>query len=206
MKITISRWIWPVLLALPLAACGSLGRLPSNFALFDLGLTSPVSVPPALVPAQLEVRAPSWLDNSAMQYRLAYRDPTRRHAYSESRWVAEPDEMLAVALDRALRRGTTEGQCRLRLQLDEFVQVFDKADSARAEIRVRAALLPRRGDHALAETDLSIDAPAPTADAGGGVRAHREALRRLAVALGAWLTGLDRDGGEGLNTAARCGS
>jgi cholesterol transport system auxiliary component len=40
-----------------------------------------------------------------MQYRLAYAQATRRQAYVESRWAAQPAQLVELALKRAIRTG-----------------------------------------------------------------------------------------------------
>ncbi|MCK0513083.1 ABC-type transport auxiliary lipoprotein family protein [Aromatoleum buckelii] len=197
------------LLVLALAAavggCGNLGVPAERFTFFDLGLVEPVEPALEFPPERVEVRAPSWLSTGAMQYRLDYRQPAQREAYSETRWVAEPGEMLRVALDRALTGNrTADGECRLRVELDEFVQVFDSRQSSHAKIVARAALLAPRSDAELSHRTLVVSEPAPTPDAAGGVIAFRRAVQRLAHDVSLWLASLDPAAVEGLNTSGRC--
>jgi len=197
----------PVLFALVVAlgGCGNLGVPPQRFMFFDLGLVEPVAPPPLYVPARVEVRAPSWLSSGAMQYRIDYRQPAQREAYTEARWVAEPAEMLRVSLDRALAaHASPDGGCRLRIELDEFVQVFDNERDSHAAIVGRAVLLAPRSDVEVARRVLVATEAAPTPDASGGVIAHRRAVRQLASEIATWLTGLDPLEGQGLNIAGRC--
>jgi len=204
---TRTRRLLPLCLAIVLgvSACGNLGAPAPRAALFDLGLVEPLDPPAPAVPASLEVRAPSWLSYTAMQYRLEYHQPARRDAFLESRWVSPPAEMLRQALDRALVANVVPtNECRLHVDLDEFVQVFDSARSSHAEIAARAALLPARSDGVLVRQTFVVRQPTPTADAPGGVIAHRRAVQDLAQQLAAWLDGLDRDRGQGLNTMDRC--
>ena len=191
--------------SLLLAGCGALGAPPVAQALFDLGAVDAVAMDAGQRPVSVEVRAPSWLTTSAMQYRLGYADPQRRLAYGESRWVAPPAEMLALALDRALLAPGNGGSgCRLRVQLDELVQVFDTETRSRVLISARASLLPQRGETPVAGRDVAVQVAAPSADAPGGVAATREAVRRLAGELAAWITTLDPSDGQRLNGGAGC--
>lgn len=186
-----------------LGGCGNLGVPAQRFTFYDLGLVEPLA--PAIAPARVDVRAPSWLSSAAMQYRIEYRPPAQREAYSETRWVGEPAEMLRVSLDRALSAGATaDGGCRLRLELDEFVQVFENERDSHAVIVARAGLLAPRSDAEVARRIFVAREPAPSPDAIGGVVAHRHAVRQLAAGLAAWLAELDQPAGRGLNTAGRC--
>lgn len=198
---------WAMAFAAALSAgCGTIGTPPRPVAFYDLGLTDSVSLPATAVPAQVEVLAPSWLDVAQMQYRLQWDQPQRRRTYSESRWVAQPAELLARALERGLRgEGEGKNTCRLRVELDEFVQDFQSGSASTVVIVVRASLLPRAGTP-LGRREFRVTLPAPTADAEGGVSAHRAAVRQLAGELGGWLAALDHDGRQGLNTGGRCGS
>ncbi|WP_168735192.1 ABC-type transport auxiliary lipoprotein family protein [Pseudothauera rhizosphaerae] len=193
------------LLAAGLAGCTGLGEPPPDMALFDLGSSAPLALDNAHRPASVDVRAPSWLTTSAMQYRLAYADPQRRLAYGESRWAATPAEMLMVALDRALRvPGAGDSGCRLRVELDEFAQVFSAADASELRIAVRATLLPSRGETPVAGRDLAVGVATRSADAHGGVAAAQGAVRELAAELGNWLAALDPSAAQGLNGGAGC--
>lgn len=190
-----------------LTACAGVGAPPKPTAFYDLGLVEPVSLPAHLIPAQIEVSAPSWLDASTMQYRLAWSPAQRRRSYSESRWVAQPSEMLASAIERGLQGGVHGGGsgCRLMLELDEFVQTFESVNASSTEVVLRASWMPVRGGVPLARREFRMSRATPSADAEGGVIAYREVARQLNPMLADWLVALDRDGPQGLNTGGRCG-
>ncbi|HJV26590.1 MAG TPA: ABC-type transport auxiliary lipoprotein family protein [Aromatoleum sp.] len=190
-------------LSLGLAACGSLNSHRSPAAgIYDLGLPDAVSLQGTPVPASIEVRAPSWLAGNAMQYRLEYAQPSQRQAYAESRWASPPAELLEVGLRRMLPPDGRSA-CRLRIDLDEFTQVYATHDSSQALVAARAELLAPRSDTVLARRDLRIAEAAPTPDASGGVIAHRAASRRLAEELTRWLAGISSapDGGGAIQRA-----
>ncbi|ATE62579.1 ABC-type transport auxiliary lipoprotein family protein [Thauera sinica] len=196
-------------LAAALAGCSAVGLQSPQVAFYDLGLADAVAVPAALAPVRVDVVAPSWLGSSAMQYRLAWKQPDRRRNYVESRWVAPPADMLAQSLGRALRAGDDGGngaasRCRLRLELDEFIQVFETEQRNHVRLVVRAQLLPPRGVLPLAAHEFSRDDAAGTPDAEGGVAAARAAVRGLTADLAGWLGALDRRTAQGLNRAGSC--
>lgn len=194
-------------------ACSPLVSRAPQTAFFDFGLMEATDVSVSLSSLPVEVVAPSWLSGSAMQYRLAWKQPERRRSYSESRWVAPPPDMLAQTLGRAL--SATNGnkiddkaaaRCRLRVELDEFVQVFDSESENHVQLVIRAQLLPVRGSVAMAGREFSLIERGTTPDAEGGVTAARAAVRGLARDIAAWLDGLDRLPKSGANGVARCSS
>ncbi|WP_172642470.1 ABC-type transport auxiliary lipoprotein family protein [Azoarcus sp. KH32C] len=203
MNSTARRCLTCLALSFGLAACGSLNgnRSPAT-AIYDLGLPDAVPLQGTLLPASIEVRAPSWLAGNAMQYRLEYAQPSQRQAYAESRWASPPAELVEVGLRRMLPPDGRSA-CRLRLDLDEFTQVYGTHDGSQALVAARAELLAPRGDTVLARRDLRITEVAPRPDASGGVVAHRTASRRLAEELAGWLAGIASapNGGDAIQRA-----
>ena len=191
--------------ALALGACSGIDLRPPPMALYELGVAPSSSLPANLVPAQVMLSAAPWLSATAMHYRLSWLDPSRRRAYAESRWVSAPADMLGLTLDRGLAVGAGGLHCRVRVDLDEFVQVFDSSTQSHVEMIVRVALLPARSEAALARIEFRITETAPSADAAGGVSAHRSAAQRLVNEISTWLVALDRASMPGLNTSGRCG-
>lgn len=202
---TLLRNLAPTLLPVLLAGCAALGAPPAAQTVFDLDMPDAVVLEAGKRPVAVELRAPSWLASSAMQYRLRYAEPQRRLAYAESRWVAPPAEMLALALDRTLLTSGSAGSgCRLRVHLDEWIQVFH--DPARSDVRiaVRASLLPVRGETPVTGRNFTVEAATPTADAAGGAAAAQQALQRLVSELAGWLMTLDPSDGQRLNDESWC--
>lgn len=199
----------PLLLSIfLLAGCvGGAGRN-VNIAYYDLGASARIETgAQSLALRNVEVQAPSWLDAASLQYRLAYANAARRQSYAESRWVAAPAELIEQALRKAIISGNDAapgGGCKLRVDLDEFVHLFDAPNASRGLLEARAALLAPRSDVALARHNFALSKPAPTPDAPGGIEALRGAVTELAVSLRDWLNGLDRGTGSGLNIAERC--
>src|SRR5690606_36972128 len=79
---------------------------------------------------------------TAMYYRLAYADANRREHFTASRWSGQPSELLAIRLQGSLLSnvGTAGQGCRLRVDLDDFIQVFDSVSSSRMQLEGRATL------------------------------------------------------------------
>lgn len=186
-----------LLMAALLTACVS-GPAPRNeVAAYDLAGVTPLAdtgVPLSV----LDVQAPSWLDSRAMQYRRAS-EPARRQAFTESRWAATPAELLAVALRRQLAVGTGDG-CRLKVELDEWVQIFDGNGQSQVQLALRASLRTGRSDGVIARHALSLS------QAGGnqarqGVAAFIDLEKQVAEELSGWLRKL---AGEQKGLVARC--
>ncbi len=194
-----------------LGACTGLPKVAPTYAVHDFGGPEPVAARSLGFPLRnVEVVVPPWLASTAMQYRLAYAQATRRQAYVESRWAAQPAQLVELALKRAIRTGEAGagGACRLRVELDEFAQVFDGEAVSRGVVEARAVLLAPRTDQLVASRSFSLARPAPSADALGGVSALRASVQDLGSELFGWLDGLDREGAArtGGSLRSRCGA
>ncbi len=170
-----------LIVALILAACSGAGVRQADVGRYDLG---PLALAPAgdSGVAAVEVTAPSWLGGDGMEYRLGYANAARRLEYAESRWAAPPAELLRLGLQRRL---AGVGRCRLRLDLDEFVQVFDSPETGRLALEGRATLFA--GQEPVARRAFALAPAMPSADARGGVVAAVAAARTLGDELVLWL-------------------
>lgn len=157
------------ILILLLTGCGGLPKVGQQAALYDFGITpneAPIAIPQLRLAG---VDAAPGLDGNDMRYRLAYQNPARVFAYTESRWVASPDKLLARRFEQRLQP-TGSAQCALHITLEIFDQVFDTPDSSRGIVRLHASLADGAGRHAASRTMLaSAEHSATTADARGGV-------------------------------------
>lgn len=190
----IANRIPPLLAAALLAACA--GGPARESAHFDLGAASGEWRSPGFVLRTVEVQGPSWLGTTTMQFRLAYADGVRRQGYAESRWVAPPIELLEQALKTrivATEATRSDAGCRLRVDLDEFIQRFDSPTDSRLVLEARATLLAARGDSLLGRRAFAVAPAAPTPDARGGAAAAAVAVQSVTRDLNGWLTGLARE-------------
>jgi cholesterol transport system auxiliary component len=141
------------------------------------------------------VSAPAWMENAGIYYRLAYQDATRPQAYAQSRWVMPPAALLGQRLRASIALASKAGifapadgvraDYTLRLELEEFSQVFDAADKSRAVVRLRASLIRNRG--LVAQQSFGIERAAATPNAEGGVRALIAASDEAGNSLIDWL-------------------
>lgn len=179
------------LIAIPLvllAACASQGKGTADIAIYDLaGANAPATaVAAAHAGLALELRLPVWLDSTAIIYRLAYADPQRVHQYARARWAGQPSPLLQQRLRQSLAIAPGSAPCTLRVELDEFSQVFDAAASSRAVLRGEVLLLGK-GRVAQARMPLRVEAPAASADVAGGVHALAAAADAAAANIAGWL-------------------
>jgi cholesterol transport system auxiliary component len=196
-----------LLVPLALAGCKALPERPVRQTLYDFGLApaSPAAnapMRPALVLP--EVEASGMLDTPALLYRLGYEDPHQLRPYAFARWSAPPGQLVRQRLREVLaleqpvldnnaaaalaRRGGTPPPV-LRVELEEFSQLFDAANASRGVMHLRCTLLLNTGggERLVAQRSFEIDRPAPTADAAGGVRALTAAADAAAQDVAAWL-------------------
>lgn len=198
-----------VLAALPaaLAACSVLPERPTRQTLYDFGPSPAAGAPaasnrPALVLPEVEVEGV--LETTALLYRLGYEDPFQLRPYAFARWSAPPGQLVRQRLrdllgrDRAVldnaaaaalvRRGAERPPV-LRVQLEDFSQVFDSPAASRGTVRLRCTLLQASGggEHLVAQRTFTTERPAPSADAPGGVRALTAAVDAAGSDIAAWL-------------------
>jgi len=205
---TRSRWrVWTAAsLTVLMTGCGSLGRPETPPTIYDIAPQT-TAVKRIEVPiSDVDVIAPSWLASSAMQYRLDPVSTLERRFYAGSRWAGMPAEMLDVVFGRILQTQTAANGsgCRLRIDLDEFIQRFDTLDRSIGLIEMRARLLAPRTDVIVAFKPFYIKRAAPSADAAGGVVALREGATALGLEMADWLTHLETTPGSQANIIERC--
>jgi cholesterol transport system auxiliary component len=77
----------------------------------------------------------------------------------------------------------------LRIELEEFSQLFDSPTRSWGLLRMRVSLFENEaaGEKLLAQRNIVQRAPAPSADAPGGVRALAAATDAAAAEIGEWL-------------------
>ena len=175
-------------------------------AIYDLGMQSATHTQQSVQPTQLrrksllvaETAAPTWLENTAIHYRLLYHNPAQSYAYANSRWIATPAALLTQQLRNRIVTTTPERVIKdnsmaaadhvLHTELQEFSQLFDTTSDSRVVIGLRASLVERNTRKLLAQKDFSITRKAPSADAPGAVSALSVANSQLLDELVDWLS------------------
>lgn len=193
------------LTVLALSAC-ALPDKPVRPAVFDFG-PGTLSVAPAsqlapLAPlAVAEIEAHPALDSTAVLYRLAYADAQQLRPYALARWSMTPAQLLRQRLRERLgqRRallnvgeaGLADGVAALtlRIELEEFSQLFESPEKSVGLLRLRATLVQPgpAGDKLVGQRMVVVQRPAPSGDASGGVRAMTAATDAAVQELDQWL-------------------
>lgn len=195
-----------------LAGCtGSGTKVP--VAVYDFGLQQLSAVLPATAsssgsatpaPALLagsvlvaEAVSPPWLDNQGIHYRLGYHDATRSYVYANSRWAAAPAILLGRRIKSRIAAASNTGVVStqdgipadyvLRIELEEFSQLFDTPDRSRVIVRLRTSLIERNTRSLLFQQDFEGGQAAATADAPGAVHALAAVSERLGGEVVDWV-------------------
>ncbi|MBX3585794.1 MAG: membrane integrity-associated transporter subunit PqiC [Ramlibacter sp.] len=191
-----------------LSACAGPDR-PTRATLYDFGpgVTAPqpaTRIAPLPPVALGDIEAGGALDGTAMLYRLAYADANELRPYAQARWSAPPAQLvrqrlrellgqrrpvLNVGEGAAITRSGGQAPLVLRLELEEFSQVFESPAVSQGVIRLRATAAENTpsGEKLLAQRSVVVRRPAPSADAPGGVQALTAATEAAAQEIAQWL-------------------
>jgi cholesterol transport system auxiliary component len=178
------------ILAAGLAGCAIGPKPAAPPSSFDFGPPPSARTLRLKAVSAVEVTAPRWLDGVSAWYRLAYANAAQPMAYTQTRWIMPPPFLVDARLrDRLVAGGAVLGGAgpMLRIEIDEFAQVFDSEKTSRAQVRVRATLF--NGREVLRQTRLAIDEPSATPDGPGGAAALGRAADRLVDQLLDWAAG-----------------
>ena len=174
------KHLFAFILVFLLIGCGA-GTTASDPRNFDLGIDAPgAKLPPARIGP---VRAAAPFEATDMQYRLAYRNPAEIAAFAHSRWAAAPAELFRKQLLRAANEQAA--RCGLRVEIQEFTQVFTakEASEARIELRVWLGTGPERA----VSRGWSVVEPNAGPDAVSGAAAMARAANRAVSDIGTWI-------------------
>ena len=192
--------VFPAILAL--GGCAFLEK-PLRPVVYDFGpgVQAAATAAAAQLPllTLLEVEASGALDNTAVLYRLVYANAQQLLPYAQARWSMPPAQLLRQRLRESLaqRRSVlnpgdgnlTGAGMALRVELEEFSQLFEAADRSVGLLRLRATLVQNGvgGERLLGQRLVVVRRAAPTADAAGGVRALTDAAAAAAEEVESWL-------------------
>ena len=187
-----------------LAGCGAL-QAPPRPLVYDFGpgavAQSSDTHTANLAPLALaSVQAASALDSTAVLYRLGYSDTQQLRPYAMARWSMPPAELLRQRLREQLgqRRAvlnpldgvaSTTPTLSLRVELDEFSQLFEAPDKSTGLVRLRATLaqIDAAGEKLLAQRSFVVQRPSASADAAGGVKALTAAADAAIADMETWV-------------------
>lgn len=189
--------------AFMLSACA--GSPTTQRQQYDFGLlpaltaSSPGSTS-AASPLQLslaDINAPAALDSTAMLYRLQYDNGQQLKPYALHRWSMPPAALLSQRLKAQMATSgiqvAQQGEAAqswplLRIDLDEFSQVFSSASHSNAHIDLRASV--SKNNILIAQRRFQQQVSARSADAPGGAAAMQQATDQLIQELNIWIRSL----------------
>ena len=195
------------LVAAALSAC-ALPAPPTRAVVYDFGPGAVAAVPISrmarLAPIALaEVESSSALDSTAVLYRLAYADAQALRPYAQARWSMAPAQLVRQRLrehlgahravlnsgDGNVIDGVKTNPWLLRIELEEFSQLFESATASTGLLRLRATVVQAtpQGEKLIGQRAVIVQRPAPSADAAGGVRALTAATDAAVLEVDQWL-------------------
>ena len=140
------------------------------------------------------------LDSTAVLYRLAYTDALVLRPYAQARWSMAPAQLVRQRVREHLsqRRAVLNpgesaaagaSPVMLRLELEEFSQLFESTTASTGLVRLRATVLQAAGagEKLIGQKTFIVQSPAPSADAAGGARALTTATDAAVLELDQWL-------------------
>jgi cholesterol transport system auxiliary component len=184
--------------SLLVSACSALSGTPVGPFTYDFGPpTASQSPPEAAASASrptisvAEIATPQWLDSPQIFYRLSYADGQQPRPYAGSRWAMQPALLITQRLKARLAEGanvvaagdTLDGVL-LKVELDEFAQIFTSPTASQGLVQMRATVI--RNGRILGQRSFFVEVPASSADAAGGVRALTRATDDAINDLAGW--------------------
>ena len=180
-----------------LQACASGPQAPSFNYDFGALPKEQKPLPASLIISVADVSAPSTLDGNAMLYRLQYDNLQLLRPYAQHHWSMAPAQLLTQRLKSriAAAGGTVVGAADgvadlpiLKIDLDEFSQVFASTTHSEAQIIFRASVI--RKNKLIAQRYFTSGTASDSADARGGARAMQLTTDTSISAMLIWLQSL----------------
>jgi cholesterol transport system auxiliary component len=201
MRTTVTRHPHILIAALAaalLAGCAG-GKSGQQNTLFDFGSPAPArqALDPAAPMAALvvtDVTGPAALDSERIWYRLNYADDFQARTYANSRWSANPLQMVTQRFKTRIAQSgvkvlsvtdAADGVPILRIEVDDFVHAFASAGQSEGQMMLRASLF--QGHSLVDQKTFSRTTPASSQDAAGGARALAASTDAVAADIVSWL-------------------
>jgi cholesterol transport system auxiliary component len=173
-----------------------LGPAPASSATAPPAVSAPAAALPTLLLPEFDA-APA-LDRPAILYRLLYADANALRAYTQAQWRATPAQLVRqrlkaqLAMKRVVLSGSEPAANQapvLQIDLDAFSHQFDSPTSSHGLVQLRATLswVTAQGEKRVAQKSFAAQRPAPSADAGGGVRALAQATGAVVADVDQWV-------------------
>jgi cholesterol transport system auxiliary component len=198
---SVLGWVGFCLICAFFSGCAALPDKPVRPAVYDFGpglvvKAAPAPAAPLPTLALADIDAPPAIDGSAVLFRLAYADVQQLRPYAQARWSMPPAQLVRQRLREQLSQqrvvlnpGEGAASMSLRLELEEFTQVFETPERSIGLVRLRATLVEGVAgrERIVAQRRFVTQRPAPSADAAGGVRALTAATDAAIEEIAQWL-------------------
>jgi cholesterol transport system auxiliary component len=163
---------------------------------FDFGPAMPPVTAAAPIGAIVitDATGSSALENERMFYRLSYADALQARTYANSRWTANPLQMMTQRLKTRISQSgakvlsetdASNGIPILRVDVDEFVHNFSGVAQSEGQVALRASVF--QGHTLVDQRSFARTTQAASADAAGGARALAASTDAIAADIVAWL-------------------
>lgn len=202
-----------LLIVAALSACSSLPTPPKEQLRYDLGLAPVAAAPvasklPPLTVADVQAGVLAESSNN-MLYRLAYANAQELRPYQQARWAQPPAQLvqqrlrlllaaqrpLLGSLDNVVANAQQQPTALLKVEIEDFSQIFDSERNSRGVVQLRATLMgmdAKGSNILLGQRAFTAQVPATSADAAGGAKAIATAADQALAELNSWLVGLGR--------------
>jgi cholesterol transport system auxiliary component len=191
------RTLLPLACALLMSSCALQTPTSDTPTRYDFGPPPSHAQSNPGIPATLlvtAVRAPSWLDETGIVYRLLHEDSSRPRLYAMSAWSASPAALItdriygrfAAASQGAVGPGfSAQSDYTVRVELEDFSQHFTAQNESRVFLKARASLLSSVERRLLAQRQFEFARPAEP-NAPGAVKSLTEAVDGFTDELVRW--------------------
>jgi ABC-type uncharacterized transport system auxiliary subunit len=157
---------------------------PEPIAQHDLGVSKSSSI--AIMPKSITVKAPQWLSDTAIHYRLLYSSPTRVRAYTLDSWLEPPPKLF----QQKLQSSDKNFKYPLKIQLLDFEQQFISPDRAKVLVVFSVEALSLDETRVLGSQKFMLQQATVTADAKGAITAFAQLTEQAADRIYKWINTL----------------
>ncbi len=180
-------------LSLIILLCGCLGtnKPQPESTSYDFGLSKEIGTINANVSLS-QVTAIDAIDHRRIRYRLNYQNPSQVFTYSQHRWTTSPADLTASKF-RTMVKVASPTLCSIKIEIETFDHVFETANSSSGIVKMHATIHTKKSRDVLASNLVQEVAPAPSADAKGGVAALDQASSAAIGKLVEWANSVSVD-------------